>query len=53
MHRLRCYMLVTGLRSASFYLSGTRGPELDLMIDQLRAVPEAPESIADLLPQSA
>lgn len=48
--RLRCYMIVTGLRSASFYLSGTRGPELDLMIDQLRAIPEAPDSIKELLP---
>ncbi len=52
LNRLRCYMLVAGLRSASFYLSGTRGPELDLMIDQLRAIPEAPKAIAELLPHA-
>jgi hygromycin-B 4-O-kinase len=49
LQRLRCYMLVTGLRSASFYLTGARGPALDLMIDQLRAIPEAPQSITELL----
>jgi hygromycin-B 4-O-kinase len=52
LQRLRCYMLVTGLRSASFYLTGARGPELDLMIAQLRAIPDAPETIDDLLPQA-
>jgi hygromycin-B 4-O-kinase len=50
LHRLRCYMTVAGLRSASFYLAGARGPELDLMIDRLRAIPEAPMSIKELLP---
>jgi hygromycin-B 4-O-kinase len=52
LNRLRCYMTVAGLRSASFYLAGTRGPALDLMIDQLRAMPSTPESIADLLPET-
>jgi len=50
LHRLRCYMTVAGLRSASFYLAGARGPELDLMIDHLRAMPTAPASIKELLP---
>lgn len=48
--RLRCYMIVTGLRSASFYLKGVRGPELDLMIAQLRAIPKVSSGIGDLLP---
>ncbi|MDN3242027.1 phosphotransferase [Glycomyces tritici] len=52
LQRLRCYMIVTGLRSASFYLTGARGPALDLMIDQLRAIPQAPQSIEELLPQA-
>jgi hygromycin-B 4-O-kinase len=50
LNRLRCYMTVAGLRSASFYLAGTRGPELALMIDRLRAMPTEPASIRDLLP---
>jgi hygromycin-B 4-O-kinase len=51
--RIRCYMLVTGLRSASFYLGQTRTPALDLMIDMLRAMPKAPATIADFLPDAA
>jgi hygromycin-B 4-O-kinase len=50
LNRLRCYMTVAGLRSASFYLAGTRGPELALMVDRLRAMPTEPASIRDLLP---
>jgi hygromycin-B 4-O-kinase len=49
LRRLRCYMIVAGLRSASFYLDGSRKHELDLMLDRLRATPEAPETLAQLL----
>ncbi|MFG3338334.1 phosphotransferase family protein [Glycomyces sp. NPDC048151] len=49
LERLRCYMVVAGLRSASFYVSGSRKPELDLMLDRLRAMPEAPATAAELL----
>lgn len=51
--RIRCYMQVAGLRSAAFYLNQTRTPALDLMIDMLRALPETPASIAELLPDAA